>query len=68
MSDPVHIDNLISVEDLAAASALSKGWIRKQLLHRKSNGLDAAVVRAGRRLLLDKERFGVWLAQFREKG
>ena len=34
-------------------------WLMRK---RHQNGVDSAVVRVGRRLFLDKERFSAWLA------
>ena len=50
---------------LAECPALRKGTLRDALFHRKMNGLDHAVVRMGRRLLIDVEAFKVWLSSGR---
>jgi hypothetical protein len=42
------------------------GSLRWQLFNRKQNGLDRAVVRIGRRLLLDEVEFVAWLRSQRE--
>lgn len=41
--------------------AFSEGGMRWFLFHRKSNGLDKAVVKCGRRVLIDEDRFFQWL-------
>lgn len=47
----------------------TKGGLRALLFNRKKNGLDAAVVRLGRKLLLDEEQFFQWLeSRGREAG
>lgn len=47
----------------------TKGGLRGLLFNRKKNGLDVAVVRLGRRLLLDEEQFFQWLeSRGREAG
>lgn len=47
----------------------TKGGLRGLLFNRRKNGLDAAVVRLGRKLLLDEEQFFQWLeSRGREAG
>lgn len=47
----------------------TKGGLRALLFNRKKNGLDVAVVRLGRRLLLDEGQFFQWLeSRGREAG
>ena len=41
--------------------AFTPGGLRWLLFHRHTNGLEQAVVRLGRRLLLDEAAFFVWL-------
>jgi hypothetical protein len=43
--------------------AYSLGSLRWALFHRKSNGLDCAVIQKGRRLLLDEVKFLDWVAR-----
>ncbi len=64
MSAFVRLDDLHSVEDLAAAfpQVLSVQTLRWQLRYRTVNGLDAACVRAGKRLLISRSRYEEWLA------
>lgn len=55
---------LLTVEQMAAEQpGLSVGGIRWDLFHREKNGLAAsgAVIRRGRRLLLDRDRYLDWL-------
>jgi hypothetical protein len=41
--------------------AFTPGGIRWLLFHRQSNGLESAVVRVGRRVFIDVERFFTWV-------
>ena len=41
--------------------AFTPGGLRWWLFHREDNGLKRAVVRVGRRLLLDEEEFFAWV-------
>jgi hypothetical protein len=43
--------------------AFSMGGIRWLLFHRQENGLDRAVLKVGRRVLIDVDQFFGWLAQ-----
>ncbi len=62
----LHLGNLRTTEQLLAEfPALRRGTLRDALLHRRTNGLDAAVVRMGRRLFIDVEAFKAWLASGR---
>ncbi len=56
---------LRTLRQLSAANpAFSVGGLRWMVFHAASNGLaDArAIVRVGRRVLIDEDRFGDWLA------
>ena len=44
-----------------AHPAFSPGGIRWLLFHRESNGLSKAVLRVGRRILIDEDAFFQWL-------
>jgi hypothetical protein len=44
----------------------SPGGIRWLLFHRRENGLDRAVVRCGRRIFIDVDRFFAWLDEQNE--
>lgn len=41
--------------------AFTRGGMRWLLFHRKHNGLDKAVVRIGRKLLIDLDKFFEWV-------
>jgi len=41
--------------------AFSHGGLRWLLFHRQQNGLDRAVVRVGRRVLIDVDKFFTWV-------
>jgi hypothetical protein len=43
--------------------AFTQGGIRWLLFNREENGLDGAVVKVGRRVLIDVDQFFVWVAQ-----
>ena len=43
--------------------AFSQGGLRWLLFHRQANGLDRAIVKVGRRVLIDVDQFFCWLAQ-----
>jgi hypothetical protein len=59
---------LLSVPDVCARyPALRLGGLRWQLFRRRENGLDRAVVRVGRRLLIDAAAFERWLDDQRER-
>jgi len=62
----VDLERLITVEQLAARGPLSAAGWRWALHRRRETGLDAAVVRVGRRLLLDLDAVERWLADQRE--
>lgn len=60
--------DLLSVADLCERyPALRMGGLRWQLFNRRQNGLDRAVVRVGRRLLIDAAAFERWLDEHRER-
>src|ERR1044071_3076790 len=44
----------------------NEGGLRWLLFHRRTNGLEAAVIRHGRRLLIDERKFFEWEARHRE--
>ena len=43
--------------------AFSQGGLRWLLFHRQANGLERAIVKVGRRVLIDVDQFFCWLAQ-----
>lgn len=69
MHNPVRLENLHSVEQLADAypHLLTVAALRWQLRHRASNGLSTACVRVGKRLMIDKDRYEDWLTARGEK-
>ncbi|HXO19919.1 MAG TPA: hypothetical protein VOA87_08360 [Thermoanaerobaculia bacterium] len=57
----------LSVRELSRKHpAFSEGSLRWLLFHRESNGLAQAVIRSGRRLLVDERRFLAWVDSLRE--
>jgi hypothetical protein len=50
----------------ATYPSYTEGSLRWLLFHRQENGLDAAVIRRGRRLLIDVPKFFEWEATHRE--
>jgi hypothetical protein len=44
-----------------AHPAFTPGGLRWLLFHRETNGLKCAIVRVGRRLLIDEDKFFAWL-------
>jgi hypothetical protein len=57
--------NLQTVASLAASSPFSEGQLRWWIFIASSNGLEAAgaVVRVGRRVYIDIDRFDDWIEQ-----
>lgn len=43
----------------------SMGWLRKTIFNGKENGFDAVVIRLGRKVMLDLDRFEAWLEEHR---
>lgn len=66
----IELRDLRDIEALAAESSdvLSVSTLRWQLRHRDTNGLAAACVRVGKRLLISKSRYERWLATQTEAG
>lgn len=60
----IALDDLHSVEDLAAQypKVLRPETLLWQLRNREQNGLAPAVVRIGKRLMISKSRYELWLA------
>lgn len=46
---------------------LTMGGLRTMLFHSRTNGLEACVVRLGRKLLIDEAAFVRWLSTYRER-
>lgn len=66
----IELRDLRDIEALAAErpDVLSVSTLRWQLRHRDTNGLAAACVRIGKRLLISKSRYEHWLATRTEAG
>ncbi len=66
----IKLDELFTVEQLAQAypQLLTVPGLRWQLRHRDTNGLGAACVRIGKKLLISKPAYESWLAQRGERG
>lgn len=71
----VRFDNLRTVRQIVEASrqasggqhpAITEGGLRWLIFRADQNGLDQAIVRVGRRVLIDVEAFNSWLEQGRE--
>lgn len=59
---------LQTVKQIAEANpAFSEAGLRWLVFHAERNGLDRALVRVGRKLLVDVDRFGDWLEARAEK-
>ena len=60
-------ENLRTIAQVAEqCPAFSEAALRKMILRAQFNGLEPAIVRLGRRVLIDSERFNQWLNQHRE--
>ena len=62
------IPNLLTIKQFATFHhAFPEGGLRHRIFHAQSNGLaeSGAIIRNGRRVLIDEEKFFEWL---REKG
>lgn len=59
--DLVNVDGLVE-----RYPWLNPNGLRALLFRRKENGLNKAVVRVGRRLLVDTDAFDAWLSEQRE--
>lgn len=62
--NPVNLEDLYSIEDLAAAfpKILSPDTLRWQLRRRNENGLARCCFPVGRRILISKSRYEAWMA------
>jgi hypothetical protein len=64
----MELANLKTPQQIAdACPALTLGGLRRLLFHSRTNGLEACVVRLGRKLLIDEAAFLRWLAGERER-
>jgi hypothetical protein len=60
-------ENLRTVRQLAEeCPAFSQASIRWAIFHAQRNGLAPALVRVGRRVLIDKASFATWLERHRQ--
>lgn len=62
--EAVQLADLYPIDGLVAAhpALLSTATLRWQLRHRDTNGLATACVRLGKKLLISKTRYEIWLA------
>jgi hypothetical protein len=61
--------NLKTVRQLAQTSpAFSEAALRWLIFNAAVNGLNSALVRIGRRVLIDEDQFSLWLEGHRERG
>ena len=44
------------------------GGLRHLVFHEKSNGFDSCLVRIGRRVLIDEEKFFIWVDCQKDRG
>lgn len=63
-ANQIELTDLRTIEQLAAEhpDVLTVTAIRWQLRHRHENGLGAACVKVGKRVLISKSRYQQWLA------
>lgn len=62
----VELPQFTTVEQLANKyPAFTQSSLRWMLFNRATNGLDAAVVQIGRRVLIDEQAFVAWLRTHR---
>jgi hypothetical protein len=58
----VNFENLRTIAQIGEGNpALSENTVRWWIFNAQSNGLDAALVRLGRRVYIDVERFNAWI-------
>ena len=63
----MSLQNLRSVRQLAAeCPAFSQASIRWSIFHASSNGLAPALVRLGKRVLIDRDAFERWVYSHRQ--
>jgi hypothetical protein len=56
-----------TVKQLARSTGWTEASIRYWIFHAKKNGLEKAIIRIGRRVLIDIEAFTEWLESHRYK-
>lgn len=57
----------LTVIEASAFYDWSIGGLRGLLHRRKENGLNTAILKIGKKILIDKEAFEVWLMSHRER-
>jgi hypothetical protein len=64
----MELTNLKSPKQIVeACPGITMGGLRMLLFHSRTNGLEACVVRLGRKLLIDEVAFVRWLEELREQ-
>ena len=62
----MEIENLVTVKQLSeVCPAFTEASLRWLIFNAKANGLDRALVKVGRRILVDEIEFGRWLEERR---
>jgi hypothetical protein len=56
----------LTPKDLWETFGFKEGGVRSWLFHRHTNGLNAAVYKVGRNLLIDLESFQAWIKSHQE--
>lgn len=54
-------------QELKPTGAFTEATLRWLIFNRNTNGFDQALVHVGRRVFIDRERFGAWLNAQRER-
>jgi hypothetical protein len=68
MSEKPH-PNFLTVKQLVAKYPwLTLGGVRHFLFFSKQNGLDVAIKRMGRKVLIDEDRFFKWIGEHNMRG
>ena len=57
----------LRISDITKLYPFSLGTMRFFLMHRKENGLNKAVLRVGKSLLINREKFEKWIESHHEK-
>lgn len=70
MANQIELSDLFTLDQLAEQhpGILTVPMLRWQTRHRATNGLQAACVKIGKKLLISKSRYQAWLAQSAEAG
>jgi len=56
-----EIKNYRSIKQMASGGPFSEAALRWLVFNAESNGLAAAIVRIGRKVLIDSEEFATWI-------